>query len=127
MTDSGAAANFTVNDAGGNTFSGLLSGALSLTKNGYGALTLSRAKHLQWCHHDQHRQDQHLGRQQSGHRPGFGYARLAARSPAGSWHELASFTLSANRGISLGGSGGTIDVAAGTTLTYNGIAAGAGG
>ena len=39
----------------------------------------------------------------------------------------ASFTLSANRGISLGASGGTIDVAAGTSLTYNGIAAGTGG
>jgi autotransporter-associated beta strand protein len=38
----------------------------------------------------------------------------------------ASFTLNANRGISLGASGGTIDVAASTTLTYNGIAAGAG-
>ncbi len=38
----------------------------------------------------------------------------------------ASFTLNANRGISLGASGGTIDVAGGTTLTYNGIAAGTG-
>ena len=40
---------------------------------------------------------------------------------------LASFTLNANRGISLGASGGTIDVAASTILTYNGIVAGAGG
>ena len=38
----------------------------------------------------------------------------------------ASFTLNANRGISLGNSGGTFDVAAGTTLTYTGIAAGNG-
>ena len=33
----------------------------------------------------------------------------------------------ANRGISLGASGGTFDVASGTTLTYNGIVAGPGG
>ena len=39
----------------------------------------------------------------------------------------ATFTLSANRGISFGAAGGTIDVANGTTLTYNGIAAGIGG
>ena len=38
-----------------------------------------------------------------------------------------SFTLNANRGISLGAAGATIDTASGTTLTYNGIAAGPGG
>src|SRR5208283_2038838 len=38
----------------------------------------------------------------------------------------ATFTLNSNRGISLGASGGTIDVASGTTLTYSGIAAGSG-
>ena len=37
-----------------------------------------------------------------------------------------TFTLSANRGISLGTSNGTVDVAGGTTLTYSGIAAGTG-
>ncbi|MDE2215490.1 MAG: autotransporter-associated beta strand repeat-containing protein, partial [Candidatus Omnitrophica bacterium] len=39
----------------------------------------------------------------------------------------ASFTLNANRGISLGASNGTVDVASGTTLTYGGIIAGSGG
>ena len=39
----------------------------------------------------------------------------------------ASFSLNTNRGISLGVSGGTIDVAAGTILSYNGVAAGTGG
>src|SRR5208337_2625764 len=38
----------------------------------------------------------------------------------------ATFTLNANRGLSLGASGGTIDAASGTTLTYSGIAAGSG-
>ncbi len=35
----------------------------------------------------------------------------------------ATFALDSNRGISLGASGGTVDVAANTTLTYGGIAA----
>jgi fibronectin-binding autotransporter adhesin len=35
--------------------------------------------------------------------------------------------LSANRGLSLGASGATIDAASGTILTYSGIAAGTGG
>lgn len=39
----------------------------------------------------------------------------------------ADFTLSPNRGISLGTSGGTIDVASATTLSYGGTAGGAGG
>jgi len=39
----------------------------------------------------------------------------------------ASFKLSANRGMSVSGSGGAIDVGSGTTLTYSGILAGAGG
>ena len=39
----------------------------------------------------------------------------------------ASFTLNPNRGITLGSTGGTIDPAGSTTLTYNGIVAGTGG
>src|SRR5207249_12266121 len=37
-----------------------------------------------------------------------------------------STTLNANRGLSLGPAGGTIDTAIGTILTYNGITAGTG-
>src|SRR5205807_6973611 len=44
----------------------------------------------------------------------------------GTLGSTVTFTLSANRGISLGSSGGTFDVASGTTLTYGGIAAGTG-
>ena len=39
----------------------------------------------------------------------------------------ASFTLNANRGITLGSTGGTINPAVGTKLTYNGIVAGTAG
>ncbi len=38
----------------------------------------------------------------------------------------ATFTLSANRGISLGASGGAIQVSTGNTLTYNGVITGSG-
>ena len=43
VTDSGATATLTVNDAAANSFSGLLSGALALTKTAAGTLTLSDA------------------------------------------------------------------------------------
>ncbi|WP_265596003.1 autotransporter-associated beta strand repeat-containing protein [Verrucomicrobium sp. BvORR106] len=39
----------------------------------------------------------------------------------------ASFTLAQTRGLELGSGGGTIDVATGTTLTYNGASIGTGG
>ena len=44
----------------------------------------------------------------------------------GTLETTASFELSANRGVAFGAGGGTFDVDATTTLTYNGIAAGAG-
>ena len=44
----------------------------------------------------------------------------------GTLNTSASFTLSSNRGISLGASNGTINTAASTTLTYAGIIAGSG-
>jgi len=44
----------------------------------------------------------------------------------GALETTASFTLDANRGIALGAAGGTLNADAGTTLTYGGIAAGAG-
>ena len=44
VTDSGAAATFTVNNAGADTFAGTIAGAnLSLTKTGAGTLTLTSA------------------------------------------------------------------------------------
>jgi autotransporter-associated beta strand protein len=43
VTDSGAANTFTVSNAVANTFSGMLEGALALTKSAAGALTLSNA------------------------------------------------------------------------------------
>ncbi|MGV3664216.1 MAG: beta strand repeat-containing protein [Prosthecobacter sp.] len=45
----------------------------------------------------------------------------------GALSTTADLTLDAGRGLSLGASGGTIDVASATTLTYGGVAEGAGG
>lgn len=44
----------------------------------------------------------------------------------GTLETTATFTLNANRGTTINAGGGTFDVNAGTTLTYNGILAGAG-
>lgn len=44
----------------------------------------------------------------------------------GTLETTATFTLNANRGVTINAGGGTFDVNAGTTLTYNGILAGAG-
>src|SRR5439155_22166617 len=41
VTDSGAAATFTVNNAGADTFAGALTGVLALTKTAAGTLTLT--------------------------------------------------------------------------------------
>ncbi len=45
----------------------------------------------------------------------------------GTVNTTGTFTLNANRGITLQSSGGTLDTASGTTLTFGGIIAGAGG
>jgi len=45
----------------------------------------------------------------------------------GTLETTATFTLNANRGITLGSTGGTMDPVSGTTLTYNGIVAGTAG
>lgn len=44
----------------------------------------------------------------------------------GTLRNTASLTLAANRGVELGAAGGTFSTDSGTTLTYNGIAAGSG-
>ena len=126
VTDSGTAANFAVNDAGGNTFSGLVSGALSLSKTGLGALTLSHANTYSGPTTISTGRISISADNNLGAAPGSATPASLTLS-GGALATTASFTLSSNRGISFGASGGTIDVAAGTTLTFNGIAAGAGG
>ena len=126
VTDSGAAATLTVNDVGANTFSGLLSGALSLTKTGSGALTLSHANTYSGP------TTITTGKINISADNNLGVAPVSATPGSliingGALATTASITLNANRGISLGAPHGTIDVAASTILTYNGIAAGTSG
>jgi autotransporter-associated beta strand protein len=65
--------------------------------------------------------DSNLGAAPSAATPG------ALTINGGTLATTGTFTLNANRGISLGTSGATIDAASGTILSYNGIAAGTGG
>jgi autotransporter-associated beta strand protein len=126
VTDSAAAAMFTVNDVGANTFSGLLSGALSVAKTGSGALTLSHANTYTGSTTISTGRISISADNNLGAVPG-SVTPASLTINGGALAATATFTLNANRGIGLGASGGTIDVAASTILTYNGIAAGTSG
>ena len=128
VTDSGAAATFTVNDGVANSFAGLITNganALALTKTGAGTLTLSHANSYTGVTTVSAgtlsiAADNNLGTAPNSATAGF------LTINGGTLATTSSFTLNANRGLSLGASGGTIDVASGTTLTYSGIAASSG-
>ncbi len=57
VTDSGAAANFTINNSGADTFAGTMTGSLNLVKSAAGTLTLSGASSLYRHDHDLCRHD----------------------------------------------------------------------
>jgi autotransporter-associated beta strand protein len=111
-----------------NVFSGVIqngSGTLALTKAGTGVETLSGADTYTGV------TTINAGTLSISADNGLGTAPGSATAGSlvlngGTLGTTATFTLNANRGISLGASGGTIDVANGTTLTYSGIAAGSG-
>jgi fibronectin-binding autotransporter adhesin len=122
-----ATRTLSVNNAGETlTISGVISGAGGLIKNGgngklilggantYNGTTTINAGTLSIS------ADNNLGTAPGSATPG------QLTFSGGTLATTASFTLSANRGVSFG-STGTIDVAASTTLTYGGIAAGSGG
>ncbi len=120
----GASLNFT-EDAGQLTLGGVLSGAQSLTKGGPGTLVASGANTYTGT------TTVSAGTLDIAADNNLGTAPAVATAGSltingGTLATTATFTLSANRGLSLGASGATIDVASGTTLTYKGIAAGTG-
>jgi autotransporter-associated beta strand protein len=121
------ASNGTIDVAGGTTltYSGIAAGSGSLTDTDGGILVLGGANTYTGTTTINGgtlsiKADNNLGAAPSSAKTG------SVTINGGTLGTTASFTLSANRGISLGASGGTIDVANGTTLTYSGIAAGAG-
>lgn len=119
-----ATRTITVDNTGTTTFSGVVSSG-GLTKAGNGTLVLSgtntyasattiTAGILKVS------ADNNLGAA-----PGSATAGQLTLN-GGTLENTTTMTLSANRGIALGASGGTLLTDAGTTLTYNGIAAGSG-
>src|SRR5579883_2439005 len=124
VTDSGAAATFTVNNSSSDNFAGLLSGSLALTKIGSGTLTLANGNTYSGI------TTINAGTIAISADSGLGTAPGSATAGqlvfgGGTLESTASFTLNANRGIALNAGGGTIQVDPTFTLTYNGIMAGA--
>ncbi len=131
VTNSSGGANSTLTAGGDNTsttFSGVMQdgqNAVAFTKAGTGTMTLSGTNSYSGATTINGgtlkiSADNNLGAVPGGATAGqltFGGGTLATTT---------SFALSSNRGIAFN-STGTIDVASGTTLTYGGIAAGAGG
>src|SRR3989442_871814 len=115
----------TVSDAAATlTISGVISGAGGLTKSGAGTFTLSAANTYTGV------TTINAGTIAIAADAGLGAAPGAPTAGkltfgGGTLRTTASFTLAANRGIALTGAG-TISTDPGTTLTYGGIAAGAG-
>ena len=127
LTASGAIDNggflLTTGGAGNHTLSGIIDGAGALTKAGAGTTTLSGINTYDGI------TTINAGTLSIGADSGLGDAPGVATAGhltfgGGTLDTTADMSLSANRGIALTGAG-TIDVDAGTTLTYDGIIAGA--
>jgi autotransporter-associated beta strand protein len=112
-------------DATSTTFSGVVSGTGNLTKTGAGNLTLSGANTYSGATTISGgilniSADSNLGTA-----PGAVTANKLTLDN-GTLQTTATMTLNSNRGVTLGASGGTLDVNPITTLTYGGIIAGSG-
>ena len=113
-------------DMQAGTASGVLAGAAGLTKTTTGTVTLSGANTYTGA------TSINGGVLSIGADANLGAAPGAATPDylsfdGGTLQTTATFALNANRGITFNAGGGTIETASATTLTYAGIAAGAGG
>lgn len=123
---SGATFGLTFDGAGNTAVSGVI-GTTSgtLTKNGTGTLTLSRANTYTGATAINAGTLRINADNRLGTAPGAATPNKLTFD-GGTLETTASFILSANRGVTINAGGGTFDVNAGTLLFYNGILAGAG-
>ncbi len=114
-------------DSGSLNISGVVSGGAgnNLTKVGNGTLTLSGANTFSGSTTVNAGTVSIAADNNLGTAPGAATAGHLTLN-GGTLQNTATMTLSTNRGIALGAAGGTIQTDTGTTLTYNGIAAGSG-
>jgi fibronectin-binding autotransporter adhesin len=115
----------TAGGSGNSTYSGVISGAGSVTKTGAGILTLGGTNTFTGV------VQVAAGTLRIAQDANLGAAPAAATTGAivldgGTLRATNTFTLNTNRGIALGASGGTISIASGQTVTYGGIMAGSG-
>ncbi|MEO5712092.1 MAG: autotransporter-associated beta strand repeat-containing protein [Luteolibacter sp.] len=112
----------TVGNAANTTYAGIINGTGALVKSGTGTLTLSGTNTFSGT------TTVNAGTLKISADSGLGTAPVSPTAGklvlgGGTLATTTTFTLDSNRGIT---TGGTIDVAAGTTLAYGGIAAGTG-
>ncbi|MEO6874015.1 MAG: autotransporter-associated beta strand repeat-containing protein [Opitutaceae bacterium] len=124
---SGNGRTLTVDGAGDTTLSGIIATTSGgITKNGGGTLTLTRANTFTGATTINGGNVSIGADNNLGTAPGAATANKLVFN-GGTLATTNSFTLSANRGVTLNAGGGAFDTASSTTLTYNGIIAGTGG
>src|SRR4051812_49371976 len=120
-----AGLGITAGGTGSTILSGVVSGTGTLTKQGTGTLTLSGNNTYTGATTISSGTVSINADNRLGTAPGAATANQLVLN-GGTLATTATFTLSANRGVTLGASGGAFSQSAGTTLTYTGIIAGAG-